>query len=244
MGNCTSSSNNNKAVETPPPSSVPWKGVWKEISTTDSNTQTSVKGPITMQLGRHTQAYQKRTLEVNFGGSDRIKIVTGGTFLLLKDSSSETLLGLAKKVGRNYVIYRPQPFYSGQPNSGKHQGLPYYLYATIQPDGTVMFHNGGSGSGSGSGNFESFKLHNGPLNSFRKHCQKPGKPHPFAEWKYNAQDKRHHITIRGSGYDIGLIMLLVVIGDLRDTDESMNKLTESAVQGTVSGTALGIALGS
>ena len=154
MGNCTSSSNNNnnnKAVETPPPASVPWKGVWKEISTTDGNNQTSVKGPITMQLGRHTQAYQKRTLEVNFGGSegDRIKVVTGGTFLLLKDSSSETLLGLAKKVGRNYVVYRPQPFYSGQPNSGKHQGLPYYLYATIQPDGTVMFHNGGAGSGSG-----------------------------------------------------------------------------------------------
>ena len=235
---CVSSSP--KAGETPPPASVPWKGVWKEISASasDSDSSKSVKGPLQMKLGRHTQAYMKRTMEVNFGTAGRIQVVTG-PILLLKESNTETLLGLAERVGQNYVVYRPQPFYWGQPSSGKHQGAPYYLYATMKPGGTVLFNDPHKTLG-----LEPFRLHNGPRNSFEKYCQKAGKPHPFAQWKYNAAEKLHHITVRGSGCDIGLILLLVVIGDLRDTDATMNKLGESVVQASAITASAGAGIGS
>jgi hypothetical protein len=215
---CASSSA--AAVETPPPATVPWKGLWKEVSTSTSDGK-SVEGPLQMTIARHTQAYMKRTMEVSFG-TDCIKVETGNV-LLLKQVGSETLLGMAKKTGRIYAVYRPQPMYDGQPVSGKHKATPYFLYASIQPDGMVMFKK--DPKSNGTANADNFRLHNGPLNSFDKWCQQPGKPDPFAQWKYNTEGKRHHVTLRGTGYDIGLVMLLVVIADLRDTDESMNKLT-------------------
>lgn len=215
-----------KEVEAPPPISVPWKGIWKEVSKSTTGDK-SVRGPLNFRMPRHNKVYIKRTMTVNFG-TESIKVETG-KMLLLKQSSDETLLGCAKKVGRNYAVYRPQRIFDQQPTSGKHQGVPYYLYATVSVDGSVRFND--QGGKAVAGNFENFELRQGPRNSFHKFCRKINKPHSFAEWKYDAQSKLHNGRIRGDGYDIGLLVLLVVIGDLQDQDAIGEKLNNSALAG-------------
>lgn len=145
-----------------------------------------------------------------------------GFFLVLKDSDGK-VIAICKKVGNSFRVYCPQQIYQEQKVGTKHKGNEYYLYATISSRREVVFVH--------EPDTVAFSIISGPRNSFEKYLMTSEKEGYFATWKYSKQLNR--VEIVQPGHDAGLVIFLVVIADLMDTDAQMSKLGKTVAKASV-----------
>ena len=205
------------------PEQVPWKGLWKETAKRDdksNNNTLVVQVPIQFALPRHTEQFMKQVLQIQVNKDEVLQLSTGATMVLtVKNTSSgaSTRLGICTKCSdtSNYEFHRPQPFPERNNQkvvvSKKHQGIPYYYYGIMYPNGKIIV--------PGSPNMA---LAKGPAGSKETYLLSADTNETIAKWKNVLKPKErvdeNVVSVYQGGLDFGLLMLLVVLADLQQAE--------------------------
>jgi hypothetical protein len=112
-------------------------------------------------------------------------------------------------------VYQPTArLYTGQePAKNKYDDNALYGYATIRNRLAACVHQ--------KNQTPTLSILNGPMNSFEKYLIDDVTR--VARWKYNTRSRINEVWVIEPGHDIGLILCLVILADLIDWVEQMNK---------------------
>lgn len=184
---------------------------------------------INFKLPKYVKDYISTTLSISVQGHP-LSIDTKSRKLVVR--SGDQVLGVAKKSGKLFQIFSLQPVYEDQKASGKLQragNAPLYLHTRVDRGHQKL-------SASQNKDKTLFVIRNqGSKNSFEKVCTNPETGEDCAVWRYDNKHNRVEIfqnsDANGSGVDVALIMLLVVIADIFDADAMMDKAGVAAIIG-------------
>ncbi|CAB9513834.1 expressed unknown protein [Seminavis robusta] len=173
-------------------------------------------------LVKYDKEYIATTLGATFGGSS-LSVDTSKRKLVLQ--SGDKVLGVAKRCGRAFHVFRMEPNYPGQRATDKLQragNAPLYFHTQVRRQGkeTTVFQ---------LQNKQMYQIRSGPRMSLEKYCTDPETGEDCAMWKYRG--KRNHVEIFGQDMDVGLFILLVIIADCFDVDAVLDKAMVAAIVG-------------
>ena len=216
--------------------------VWKESSrttttTTDNATALNCPLRINFGVGRIPARYYYHTLTTSAIGNDKLTLeAQGGPFVL---SINNRILAVSGK--KDFRICRPVPCYEGQAptlghtylKDGKKEKLLLYPYAKAVHNITGQKHTGVLPADERWVKFchqgkdvnpSLYMLRNPEKNSFEWYlCNKKSLEDNDAlklvTWKYLKAQQLYSITIHEPGCDVGLVLILIVMGGFMDTDQ-------------------------
>lgn len=180
-------------------------------------------------LQKYDKEYVSTTLAAQlYNPQYQLCIDTQGRKLVLR--LGDQVLGVAKKSGKTFWMFRVKPAFEGQKPGMKLKRLansPLFLHTKVKRTNNKIsvsqFHN------------VIYNITKGPKNSFEHTCTCPNSGEDVATWRY--KQHQNHIEIfqstGGTAVDVGLLLLCVVIADIFDADSTMDKAAVMAVVGGV-----------
>jgi hypothetical protein len=190
-------------------------------NTSNDDNSGGVKVPCEFFIGKHNKPCNRQVLQAKIDNTTMT--IEASSMLVLK--IDDVVFAVAKQVPlrKGYYVFKPSPVYTGQKPTSKYDGSALYEYASIKSRLVSFVHQ--------QNRVPTMMIVNGERNSFEKYLidHQEDNDTLIAKWKYNAGNQRNAVTVTEPGHDIGLIIFLVVLADLIETDEQINKLSSSGI---------------
>ena len=199
-------------------------------------------GKVEFKVAKYDKEYISTTLHTSAQGYS-LAVDTSGRKLILR--SGDNVLGMAKRFGKVFRVFRVKPNYQGQEPSGKLRranDAPLYFHSSVRRKHVSELKRIVPSKGKnmcvsvlrlGRCDDETFIIEPGDTNSFEKTCVDAQTQYEVAFWKYHA--KLNHVEVLrdegSSNRDVGLMVLLTIIADLLHGDEMMDDAAVAAVSG-------------